>query len=157
MKYNKKLIFLIVCMVIFLLVGAISATKKNTNENISNVDMKNNTLGITSVDQQNNSIEPSPQQNNSANQSNTLTKKNLNSTINNETKINNTSSSAGGSFVALQNTINNLPDNSVLNLDHSYIYTETKDFTGIIISKNNFTIDGHGYTLDADSVNNIIY
>ena len=51
MKFNNKLIFLIVCMVIFLLVGAISATKKkNTNENISNVDMKNNTLGITSAD-----------------------------------------------------------------------------------------------------------
>ena len=50
MKFNKKLFFLIVCMVIFLLVGAISATKKNTNENISNVDMKNNTLGITSAD-----------------------------------------------------------------------------------------------------------
>ena len=88
MKYNKKIIFLIACMVIFLLVGAISATKKNTNENISNEDMKNNTLGITSVDQQNNSV----------NQSNNLTKENLNSTINNESEINNTSLGDGGSF-----------------------------------------------------------
>ena len=51
-------------MVIFLLVGAISATKKNTNENVSNAGMKDNTLGITSVDQ-----------NNSVNQSNNLTRK----------------------------------------------------------------------------------
>ena len=75
-------------MVIFLLVGAISATKKNTYENISNVDMKNNTLGINSVNQQNNSV----------NQSNNLTKENLNSTINNESEINNTSLGDGGSF-----------------------------------------------------------
>ena len=53
MKFNNKLIFLIVCMVIFLLVGAISATKKNTNETINNVDMKNNTLEITSIGQNN--------------------------------------------------------------------------------------------------------
>ena len=53
-----------VCMVIFLLVGAISATKKNTYENVSNAGMKDNTLGITSVDQ-----------NNSVNQSNNLTRK----------------------------------------------------------------------------------
>ena len=42
--------------------------------------MKDNTLGITSVGQ-NNSIKPSPQQNNSINQSNNLTQENLNSTI----------------------------------------------------------------------------
>ena len=144
MKFNNKLIFLIVCMVIFLLVGAISATKKNTNETINNIDMKDNTLGITSVNQQNNSL----------NQSNNLTKENLNST-NNESEINNFSG-ASGSFVALQNTINSLPDNSVLNIDHDYIYTGAGDFTGILVSKNNFIIDGHGYSLDANSVNSIV-
>ena len=114
-------------MVIFLLVGAISATKKNTNETINNVGMKDNTLGMTSVGQ-----------NNSVNQSNNLTKENLNSTINNETKINNTSLGDDGNFADLQNKINNLPDNSILNLDHDYSYTGTGDFTGITISKNNF-------------------
>ena len=57
----------------------------------------------------------------------------------------------------MQNTINNLPDNSVLNLDHDYsYYTESGDFTSILVSKNNFTIDGHGHILDANSVNNIV-
>ena len=56
----------------------------------------------------------------------------------------------------MQNTINSLPDNSVLNLDHDYSYTGTGDFTGILVSKNNFIIDGHGHTLDANSKNNIV-
>ena len=93
--------------------------------------------------------------NNSVNQSNNLTKENLNSTINNENEINN-SSGDNGSFNDLQNTINSLPDNSVLNLDQDYSYNETGDFTGIIVSKNNFIIDDHGHTLDANSKNNIV-
>ena len=110
MKYNKKIIFLIACMIIFLLIGAISATKKNTNENASNVDMKDNALKIFSIfkndniglnsqpkninqshifhTNQNNTTGLNSQKNNIINQSNNLPNTILNSTINNESKIN---------------------------------------------------------------------
>ena len=56
-------------------------------------------------------------------QSNNLTKENLNSTINSESEIDN-SSGNNGSFNDLQNTINNSSDNSVLDLNRDYILME---------------------------------
>ena len=54
-------------------------------------------------------------------------------------------------FTDLQEKINNQSDNSVLDLDCDYKYNGTIDFTRIMISKNNLTIDGHGHTIDANN------
>ena len=64
------------------------------------------------------------------------------------------SSNTEKSFDDLQTEINNKSDNSVLDLASDYKYSGTTNFTGIIITKNNFTIDGHGYTLDANAGSN---
>ena len=56
----------------------------------------------------------------------------------------------------MQNTINSLPDNSVLNLDHDYNYFGFGGFNGILINQNNFIIDGHGHTLNASFVYKIV-
>ena len=85
MKFYNKSNLLIVCMLIFLLIGVVSANK--LNETINNVTTDDNAT-LNSVDQQNNSV----------NQSNNLTQENLNSTINNESEINN-SSGNNGSFM----------------------------------------------------------
>ena len=146
MKCYNKSILLIACMVIFLLIGAVSANK---NDTISNVGMDDNTL-LGSVNQ---SCDLGSQQNNIVNQVNNLIEHNLSSEVNNSGEFNN-SSSIDKSFDDLQNTINDLSNNSVLDLDCDYTYSGTCDFTGITINKTNFTIDGHGYTLDAKSSSN---
>ncbi len=55
------------------------------------------------------------------------------------------------SFSELQTKINDKSDNSVLVLDDDYKYSGSGDFDGITINKNNFTIDGQGYTIDGDN------
>ena len=115
MKIYNKSNLLIVCMVIFLLIGVVSANK--INETISNVTTDNN-APLNTVNQSNSSS-----QNGGVDQINNLTKENLNSTINSESEIDN-SSGNNGSFNDLQNTINNSSDNSVLDLNRDYILME---------------------------------
>ena len=57
MKCNKTLLFLIGCMVLFLLVGAVSATDKN-NQTVNNTNIENNTTEIDNICQNNSSINP---------------------------------------------------------------------------------------------------
>ncbi len=56
-----------------------------------------------------------------------------------------------GDFDMLQNLINKSGANSIINLNRSYIYTQGYDTMtdGILISNNNVTINGNGYTIDA--------
>ena len=61
------------------------------------------------------------------------------------------------SFDDLQKVINAKGDNSELVLNYSYKYTGGEDFTGITITQNNFTINGNGYTLDANNNGRIFY
>jgi len=58
-------------------------------------------------------------------------------------------SAADEDFTALQDDINNAGD--ILILDKNYIYNHTKDSSlqnGVIINKNDFVLDGNGYTID---------
>ena len=144
-KCNKKAIFLIASMLIFLLVGVVSAAEE-TNETVDNVAMEDNALGIAGVSQ-NDGGELNSQYV-SVDQSNILNQQNRG-----EIK---TSSGNEKNFNDLQTTIDNLQDNNVLDLDCDYKYTGTGNFSGITITKNNFTIDGHGHTLDANAGNNSV-
>ena len=58
------------------------------------------------------------------------------------------------SFDDLQKDIDSLSDNDNLDLNCSYKYDKTADFKGITIAQNNVTINGNGYTLDANSGSN---
>ena len=58
-------------------------------------------------------------------------------------------------FTNLQEEINAKSDNSVLDLDCNYTYNGKSNFHGISIHKNNFTIDGHGHTIDTNNRVNI--
>ena len=138
MKCYNKSILLIACMLIFLLIGAVSANKNNT---ISNVSIGDNVLEIGSVNQTNGLVSS---QNGVVDQFNNLTGLNSSLEVNTPSK----------SFDDLQNVIDNSSDNSVLDLDCNYTYGGNGDFSGITINKNNFTIDGHGHTIDAKSATN---
>ena len=77
----------------------------------------------------------------------------LNLNVNTEDEIKE-SSNTEKTFDDLQTEINSKSDNSVLDLTSDYKYAGTTNFTGITITKNNFTIDGHGHTLDANAGSN---
>ena len=80
---------------------------------------------------------------------------NITAVVDNEKQIiSMDNSTSGNTFTDLQNEINSKSDNSVLDLEYDYKYDGTTDFDGITITKNNFTIDGHGHTLDANPGNN---
>ena len=55
-----------------------------------------------------------------------------------------------GSFNDLQDTIKEAKGN-ILDLDCDYEYNKKDIFSGIIINQNNFVIDGHGHTIEANS------
>ena len=119
-------------MLIFLLVGAVSAA-----EPVSDVTMGDNTLKIASSCQ-----------NSQQDIDNNLTQ--------NGDEIK-TSSNNEKSFSDLQTTIDNLSDDNILDLNRDYKYTGTGNFAGITITKNNFTIDGHDHTLDANNQVRMFY
>ena len=98
MKCYNKSILLIACMVIFLLIGAVSANK---NDTISNVGMDDNTL-LGSVNQ---SCDLSSQQNYSDN----LTEHNLSSQQNYSDDLAKHNSS---SRINIENEFNNSPNNN---------------------------------------------
>ena len=60
--------------------------------------------------------------------------------------------SAEGNFTALQNEINSSTSN--IDITQDYIYDNGTDYglnCGILINKSDFTIDGHGYTIDGSN------
>ena len=59
-------------------------------------------------------------------------------------------------FDDLKSDIDAKSNNSVLDLDCDYKYNGTSNFDGITINKNNFTIDGHGHTIDANAGSNSV-
>ena len=93
MKCYNKSILLIACMLIFLLIGAVSANE-NQNETISNVSIEDNALEIGSVNQ---SDDLDSQQNYSDN---------LSSKINIENEFSNSPDNKGSSFSNLDNLLN---------------------------------------------------
>ena len=97
MKCYNKSILLIVCMLIFLLIGAVSANE-NKNETISNVGIDDNTI-VGSVNQ---SCDLGSQQNYSDN----LAKHNSSSIINIENEFNNSPNNNSGSFSNLDKLLN---------------------------------------------------
>ena len=61
---------------------------------------------------------------------------------------------APGTFTELQTIIDGNESGSIIDLDKNYTYDSDFNKTGILISKN-LTIDGHGFTLDANNESRI--
>ena len=66
-------------------------------------------------------------------------------------EVDNSDSNDVKNFDDLKSDIDAKSNNSVLDLDCDYKYNGTSNFNGITINKNNFTIDGHGHTIDANA------
>ena len=65
----------------------------------------------------------------------------------------------GSDFQSLKTLIENAGDNSVINLTHDYNYADGSDdniTTGIVINKTNITINGNGYTINAQERTRIL-
>ena len=120
MKYYNKSILLIACMLIFLLIGAVSANK---NDTISNVGTDNNTL-VGSVNQ---SVDLGSQQNN--NNDVVDYSDNLSSKINIGTEFSNSPDNKGSSFSNLDNLLN-FTNNTlysgydIININSSYNFKQ---------------------------------
>ena len=69
-------------------------------------------------------------------------------------EVDNSDSNDVKNFDDLKSDIDAKSNNSVLDLDCDYKYNGTSNFDGITISKNNFTIDGHDHTIDANAGSN---
>ena len=65
-------------------------------------------------------------------------------------------SSGEKSFDELEEIIINSQDNSTINLNYDYKYDGLDNFTGIVVDKNNLTINGNGHVIDANSGNNSV-
>ena len=65
-------------------------------------------------------------------------------------------SSGEKSFDELEKIIIDSQDNSTINLNYDYKYDGLDNFTGIVVDKNNLTINGNGHVIDANSGNNSV-
>ena len=76
----------------------------------------------------------------------------VNQTIFSDTSI--LGNADGGTFTELQDKINNAEDGSTLTLENNYTYDNSFKGEYISIAKN-ITVDGNGYTIDANNASGI--
>ena len=131
---NKKLWILTIIIALFFTISAVSAHYNASSDDISNIEKDELTINTSDYDKQ---VLIS-------NQDDLLSfdgEKHILGDFNNNT----------ASFTDLADEISNSSDKLILKMNYTYNSSKDSAFVnGIVINKDNFVIDGHGYTINGD-------